>query len=228
MRPRDLPDTAPALFDAIPLPGFPIAQKTPPFVVAIEGPNGAGKSTLCAALAAALDAPNCLGTDPAWMSEPFKVRMIRDADWLASALFFISGCLEQMRVLNQTAKAAGTRLIIMDRSLWSTLAVHAAHSTERLARLTAMLTPVVPDIRIPDLTLVLQASFETCQERIAKKSGVARALDQLTATAEFHLREQEFYRWLARQNPAVEFITAESRTPHEVAVVALARIRQLC
>jgi len=221
-------DKALAPFDAIRLPEFPIAQKSAPFVVAIEGPNGVGKSTLCAALAAALDAPNCLGTDPAWTSEPFKTRMIRDADWLASALFFVSGCLEQMRILNQTAKAAGTRLIIMDRSLWSTLAVHASHSTERLARLAAMLSPVVHDIRIPNLTLVLQASFETCQERIAKKSGVARALDELTATAEFHLREREFYHWLARQNPTVEFIMAESRTPKEVAVAALARIRQLC
>lgn len=228
MRSGDLMDKAAAPFDAIRLPEFHHPQKSAPFVVAIEGPNGAGKSTLCARLAAALRAPNCLGTDPAWMSEPFKTRMIRDADWLASALFFISGCLEQMRVLDQTAKSADHRLIIMDRSLWSTLAVHAAHSTEHLARLTAMLAPVAADIRTPDLTVVLQASFETCQERIAKKSGAARALDQLTATAEFHWREQEFYRWLARQNPSVEFIMAESRTPEEVAAAALARIRPAC
>lgn len=227
MRSGDLLGKETAPFDTIRLPAFSIDQKSGPFVVAIEGPNGAGKSTLCAALAATLNAPNCLGTDPAWMAEPFKTRMIRDADWLGSALFFVSGCLEQMRVLDQT-KSADQRLIIMDRSLWSTLAVHAAHSTERLARLTAMLTPVASEIRTPDLTLVLQASFETCQERIAKKSGSARALDQLTATAAFHLREQEFYRWLARQHPGVEFIMAESQTPQEVAAAALARIRPPC
>ena len=60
-----------------------------------------------------------------------------------------------------------------------------------------MLRPVAAQIHVPDLTLVLETDFETCQSRIARKSGVARLLDDLTATPAFHAREREFYRWLA-------------------------------
>ena len=84
-----------------------------------------------------LGAHACLGTDEAWLSDAFKTRMIRDAEWFVSAMFFLSGCLEQMRV----CEAGPKPLIIMDRSLWSTLAVHGAESPERLEILLAMLRP---------------------------------------------------------------------------------------
>jgi thymidylate kinase len=176
-----------------------------PWIVAVEGPNGAGKSTLCGALARNLNAPACLGTDAAWFSEAFKTRMIRDAEWFSSAMFFMSGCFEQMRLLRNRCD----RLIILDRSLWSTLAVHAAEGSERLAALVAMLGPIASQIRVPDFTLVLRASFETCQSRIALKSGAARALDELTANPAFHAREQEFYAWLERQRKDVAFLDVD-------------------
>ena len=117
------------------LPRFAPRSPGTPCIVAIEGPNGAGKTTLCAALADSLQVPSCLGIDPAWFSPEFKTRMIRDADWFASAMFFLSGCFEQMRGL----RASKEPLLIMDRSLWSTLAVHAAESTAGLDTLLSML-----------------------------------------------------------------------------------------
>jgi thymidylate kinase len=186
------------------LPRFAGRDASRPFVAALEGANGAGKTTLCQLLSRNLAAPACLGTDEAWFSDSFKTRMIRDAEWFASAMFFLSGCFEQMRVL----RGRPDSLVIMDRSIWSTLAVHGAESPERLELLLAMLRPVAAQIHVPDLTLVLEASFETCQSRIARKSGAARLLDDLTANAAFHAREQEFYRWLARQRSEVLFLDA--------------------
>ena len=148
--------------------------------------------------------------------------MIRDAEWFASAMFFLSGCCEQMRVL----RSRPNPLVIMDRSLWSTLAVHGAENPERLETLLAMLRPVAAQIHVPDLTLVLEADFETCQSRIARKSGVARLLDDLTATPAFHAREQEFYRWLARQRTEVRFLDANQAGPEAVAKQAAALIRE--
>ena len=110
------------------LPRFAGRHAGHPFVVALEGANGAGKTTLCRLLSGSLAAPACLGTDEAWFSDSFKTRMIRDAEWFASAMFFLSGCFEQMRVL----RGWPNPLVIMDRSLWSTLAVHGAESPERL------------------------------------------------------------------------------------------------
>jgi thymidylate kinase len=183
------------------LPSFAAPDSSGPFIVALEGPNGAGKTTL----SRALPFPHCLGTDDAWFTEPFRVRMIREAEWFASAMFFLSGCFEQMRVL----RSRPDKLVAMDRSLWSTLAVHAADSPERLECLLAMLRPVAAQIRVPHLTLVLEASFTTCQSRIARKTGNSRVLDELTANAAFHAREQEFYRWLGRQRSEVRFLDVD-------------------
>jgi len=208
--------------DRLVLPRFAAGQGAPPFVVALEGPNGAGKSTLCRSLCQALEAPACLGTDAPWFAEPLKTRMIAEADWFASAMFFLSGCFEQMRLLRNSAAP----LVIMDRSLWSTLAVHAAESPERLEALLAMLRPVAGQVRVPSLTLVLEASLAACQSRIAQKSGAARALDALTATAAFHAREEEFYHWLARQVPTLVFLDVERASPAEVLEKAAALVRR--
>jgi thymidylate kinase len=212
---------APPFFGAVRLPTFFTAAAGAPTIVAIEGPNGAGKTTLCKKLAQELRVPHCLGTDEAWFAEPLKVRMIRDADWFASAMFFLSGCFEQSRILRQR----GDSLVVQDRSLWSTLAVHAAEKPERLQALIAMLEPVAREVQVPQLTLVLEASFDTCQARIAHKSGTARALDQLTATAAFHAREQAFYHWLADQGVTVLFLDTNNLGEDEVARRAAALIR---
>jgi thymidylate kinase len=200
------------------LPSFAAPDASGPFIVALEGPNGAGKTTL----ARALQFPHCLGTDDAWFTEPFKVRMIREAEWFASAMFFLSGCFEQMRAL----RIRQEKLIVMDRSLWSTLAVHGAASAERLELLLAMLRPVAAQIRVPHLTIVLEASFTTCQSRIGKKIGTARALDELTANAAFHGREREFYRWLSRQRSEVWFLDVDQAPPEAVSLQAADLIRQ--
>jgi thymidylate kinase len=204
------------------LPRFAVKHASRPFVVALEGANGAGKTTLCRLLSHSLAAPACLGTNEAWFSDAFKNRMIRDAEWFASALFFLSGCFEQMRVL----RGRSNPLVIMDRSFWSTLAVHGAHSPKRLEALLAMLQPVAAQIQVPDLTLVLEADFKTCQSRIARKSRQARLLDDLTASPAFHAREQDFYRWLARQRSEVMFLDANQDGPETIVELALALIRE--
>jgi thymidylate kinase len=204
------------------LPRFAGREASRPFVVALEGANGAGKTTLCPLLSRKLAAPACLGTDEAWFSDSFKTRMIRDAEWFASAMFFLSGCFEQMRLL----RGRPDPLVIMDRSLWSTFAVHGAESPERLKALLAMLRPIAPQIHVPDFTLVLEAGFKTCQSRIARKTGAARLLDNLTATAAFHAREQEFYLWLARQRSEVLFLDANHDGTEKIVKRASALVRE--
>lgn len=192
-----------------------------PLVIALEGPNGAGKTTLSWNLSRQLGVPRCLGTDEAWFAEPLKVRMIRDADWHASALFFLSGCFEQTRLLGHRPEP----VVVLDRCLWSTLAVHAAHGAERLETLLAMLAPIAPQVRVPRLTLVLEASFATCLSRIAHKSGTARALDELTASSAFHERERQFYRWLGSQTSGVVFLETDELGANELAERALTLVR---
>jgi thymidylate kinase len=199
-------------FGRLILPSFGAANASGPFVVTIEGPNGAGKSTLIRGLRL----PHCMGTDDVWLSKPLKARMIREADWFASAMFFLSGYVEQMRIVASRQEP----LILMDRSLWSTLAVHAAEDPARLGLLLGMLRPVADLVRVPHLTLVLEASFATCQSRISKKTGTARALDELTANERFHARERRFYRWLGGRRRDVRFLDVDQATPQAVALQA--------
>ena len=51
-------------------------------------------------------------------------------------------------------------------------------------------------------------------------------MDDLTATPAFHAREQEFYRWLARQRSEVRFLDANQAGPETVAEQAAALIRE--
>lgn len=219
-RQPEFKEAANQILESVRLPAFRPADAGP-MVIAIEGPNGAGKTTLSWALSRSLGVPWCLGTDEAWAAEHLKTRMIRDADWFASAMFFLSGCFEQARLLRQRPD----RMIIMDRSIWSTLAVHAASNVERLRALVEMLQPIAENIHVPHLTLVLEASFEACQDRIAGKSGTARALDELTASVEFHDREADFYRWLGRKSAAVIFLDTNRASAEEVAGRAAALLQ---
>jgi thymidylate kinase len=220
------PQPTPAFQEALRklrLPEFRPRSSNRPTIVALEGPNAAGKTTLVRNLSAKLGVPTCLGTDAAWFSEQFKTRMIRDAEWHASAMFFFSGCFEQMRVL----RSSGHRLVIMDRSIWSTLAVHAAEKVDRLSALVRMLEPIAAEVEVPDLTLVLEASFATCRARIAAKTGTARALDELTANQGFHERERQFYHWIAGQVPGVEFLEVDRDSVEQVTARAAALIQRL-
>jgi thymidylate kinase len=149
--------------------------------------------------------------------------MIRDADWLASAMYFLSGVMESGR---DVARCAAP-LAVMDRSLWSTLAVHYAHDPARLQRLLPLIESVADRLKIPDLIVVLEASPETCRSRIAKKTGEERAFDSASPDTEvFARREREFYHWLARQGLRLTFVDTDRCDPESVCRRAAELIRK--
>ena len=207
-------------------PQFPSSLVTSsggPFVVAIEGPNGAGKTCLGRLLQERLGYRLLRGVPPAWDEPAMKMRMIRDADWLASAMWFLSGVIESSR----EAAAGEGDVRVMDRSVWSTLAVHYACDPGRLALLLRLAELAGDRIRVPDLTIVLEASLDTCRRRIAQKTGGQRAFDAAAlAGDDFHRREREFYRWLAAQGPKVAFIDTDRCDAEEVYRLASDCIRK--
>ena len=194
-----------------------------PRVVAIEGPNGVGKTLLCSLLSKRLGFPEIRGVPADWEDTPLKLRMIRDADWFASAMYFLSGVIEASR----EAGRSGAKLEVMDRSLWSTLAVHFAHDPQRLERLLPLMDLVADRVKVPDLTIVLEADAATCRRRIARKSDSERALDAASPDhVDFCRREREFYHWLADQGANVVFLAANQGDPEEVCGRAAELIRE--
>jgi thymidylate kinase len=139
--------------------------------------------------------------------------MIRDADWLAAAMYFLSGVIESSR----QAALGNAKLQVMDRSLWSTLAVHYAHDPARMATLLPLFELAADRLAVPDLTIVLEADAATCRERIARKSAVEQAFDAASPSDEaFHRREREFYHWLSDQGLNVVFLDANEGTLQDV------------
>jgi len=177
-----------------------------PYVVAVEGPNGSGKTLLCRLLSERMGLPHLRGIPAAWEHPAMKLHMIRDADWLASAMYFLSGVIESSR---EAARGQGEAKV-MDRSVWSTVAAHYAFDPRRLELLLPLLELAAGRIKVPDLTIVLEISPETHRQRVARKAGDAHAFDTATPLGDAFLnRERDFYHWLAGQWPKVVFITTE-------------------
>ena len=116
----------------------------------------------------------------------------------------------------------------MDRSLWSTLAVHYAHDPARMETLFPLFELAADRLAVPDLTIVLEADAETCRQRIARKSGAEQELDAASPSDEaFRLREREFYHWLSDQGLKVVFLDANDGTPEDVCRRAAQLIREV-
>ena len=107
--------------------------------------------------------------------------------------------------------------VIVDRSLWSTLAVHYAHDPDRLLRLLPLFELAADRLRVPHLTIVLDATPATCRQRIEGKSAAERAFDAASPADEaFDRRERVFYSWLAKQGPKVVFVNTDGQAPEAV------------
>jgi pyruvate kinase/thymidylate kinase len=184
-----------------------------PLAVAIEGPNGTGKTHLCTLLRERLSLPYIRGIPSAWEHAEMKMHLIRDADWFASAMYFLSGVIESSKEIQHKNEL----LSVMDRSVWSTLAVHYAHDPKRMGLLMPLLELASGRIKVPDLTIVLEASPAVCRERIAHKSGLDQQYDAASPDTEtFNYREREFYHWLATRWPKIIFIDSERDSIEEV------------
>lgn len=194
-------------------------------LIAIEGGNGVGKTTLIERLRA--KHPDWMirrGVPDAWMEPQMKMRMIRDADWMASAFYFFSGSMELKRELAEfIQRQVSPPRICLDRSLWSTLAVHVGHDPKRLGELMPMLELMGGHVFVPNKTIVLTASSEMLQRRISQKEPSERVFDELTQNYDYWKRESDFYHWLQEAVAdlglpqfQVEIVNTDNLSPDEV------------
>jgi len=164
-------------------------------IVAIEGANGAGKSTLCKALANHFNTSIKFGIPDIFLQKDLKEKMIIDAHWYSSSLFFISGAIEQIKEFRKNKN----KIIISDRSIWSTLSVQTSENPKRLKSLIDISFNLENVDIEPDITIILRANYKTCRERISYKSKDEQMLDELINSKEFYQKEDQFYNWLTFQ-----------------------------
>jgi thymidylate kinase len=177
-------------------------------IVAIEGANGAGKSTLCKALANHFNTSIKFGIPDIFLQKDLKEKMIIDAHWYSSSLFFISGAIEQIKEFRKNNE----KIIISDRSIWSTLSVQTSENPKRLKSLIDISFNLESIDIEPDITIILRADYVICRQRISYKSKDEQKLDELVNSKEFYQKEDQFYNWLTFQRDNIININVNNIT----------------
>jgi len=132
------------------------------------------------------------GVDEEVLKNGLKEKFIKDAYWLASALYFIAGTMETKRKMEENKED----IYILDRSFWSTLAVHWDRSIEDRNIIVEILKYGKRYLPIPNIIFLLSASDKTCEERINQKENIKeKELDEVVDDFYFN-KEVNFYKWL--------------------------------
>ncbi len=189
-----------------------VEKKHKNLIIAIEGANGAGKSSLCKRLSNYFNIPIKFGVPDLFLQKELKEKMIVDAHWYSSSLFFISGAIEQIKAFRNSKE----KLVISDRSIWSTLSVQTSENPKRLNSLIDIAFNLENIDIEPDITIILRASYETCRDRISKKSMDEQKLDDLVNSKEFYQKEDQFYNWLTFQRDNIINIDVNNITESEL------------
>ena len=142
---------------------------TIPKIITIEGPNGAGKTTLTNAYSKLHPDVLCrLCVPDIYMDcHDMKSYMLFKASALGSAFYFISGLIELKHQLNSTNYTK----ILLDRSIWSTFAAAYSKDESSIIPLFGVLNEIKDYINLPDKSVVLRASYESCLKRIVQKQN---------------------------------------------------------
>lgn len=181
----------------------PICQNSSSNLIAIEGPDGVGKTTICNMLAN--EGYNIIrGIPKDWEYEPLKREMIGSVNWIASAMYFLSGVIQNQKFIKKDEA-----IKVSDRSVWSSLVVHYKKNPKLLTEICTLLNLISPYTLFPSKVVVLDAGYKTTRERINKKTSVERELDLLLPQEEeVYYREINFFKWLKDIGICVEFVDA--------------------
>ena len=196
------------------LPKVPLIKKVNlhnSFIVGIEGLNGVGKTTLTKKIKDNNINFKCDLSVPELFTKNKEIKsyMLFEAIAQTSALYYLSGICEAYRFL----KSENYPNIALDRSIWSTFAATYAKDPEFINDLFQMVNSIKEHLIIPDVIVVLLASFETCQKRILNKNS-GKEFDK--DTEEIFYKKQELYKILEASGYNIKFIDTERKTPQEV------------
>ncbi len=180
-------------------------------VYAVEGLNGSGKSTLIKSLRSSRSdiCTTCCVPDIFMEDKDLKHYIFDHSEALVSPLFYLSGLVAQSSEMKEIPED----FVILDRSIWSTLAAAYSKDMKTFDLVVKMLVLLQDKIRIPNRVIMLRASFETCLSRIMTK-GEGKEFDNDTRM-DFELKSS-FYDLLAQSGYPVDFIETDGKSAEEV------------
>lgn len=186
-------------------------------IFAFEGHNGVGKSSVAKQVAINIKAKYLYGVDEEILISGLKEKFIKKASWYSSALFFLSGSMETKRKIDSEYKE---NIFILDRSFWSTLAVHWDRNESDKEQLKSIINYGKQFLPIPNIIFILTADYEECNKRInMKKNCAEKDLDSVVDKA-YYLKEKYFYNWLfEKNNEDTKIIQIDTTTKREEDVI---------
>jgi thymidylate kinase len=180
-------------------------------IAAIEGPNGAGKTTLTKAYSELHPDVLCrLCVPDIYMDcHDIKSYMLFEASALGSAFYFLSGLIEAKK---EDERGHYSKILI-DRSIWSTFAAAYAKDETSIIPLFKVVNDIKDFIHLPDKTIVLRASYETCIQRSGEKL-IGKEFDN-DSFIQFN-KKLDFYSILKQRGYDVIFIETDKMTKNDV------------
>lgn len=179
-------------------------------VLAIEGCNGVGKTTLLNTYSKLHPDTECTLCVPQvyQTAKDMKHFMLYESSALCSALYYLGGAVEVKRMHNPTYSK-----ILFDRSVWSTFAAAYTKEESIILELFDCLETIKQYVFIPNHIVVLEASYITCRNRIAKKSAGSE-FDKDSYNQ--FVKKIHFYKMLANSGYPISFIDVNELTEEEV------------
>lgn len=191
------------------------------FIIAFEGHNGVGKSTIINKLNKIMKENNLnseefYGVDKDSLNNGLKEKFIMYAEWYPSALHFLAGSMELKRKLQEIK----IDISLIDRSFWSTLAVHWDRGEKEREKILSIIRDGKEFLPIPNIIFLLEASYETCATRIGfKKEDIDKKNDSIV-DRDYYRKEIEFYGWLKDNiyyDTVLKSINTENKSAEEIA-----------
>ena len=125
-----------------------------------------------------------------WERHDMKARMLNSRQWISSALYFLSGVLENESFVEDSDRS----IIFADGSIWSNIVTCYKKNPERLPELCSLLAIIAPYVDFPKKIIVLDGGFETANNRLE------------------HDREIAFFEWLKKLGLSVSIVDASLGT----------------
>lgn len=192
------------------LPYIQPSHSTDIFVFSIEGCNGAGKTTLLNRYKKDHSDTECrlCVPDIYQTAKDMKRFMLFDSSQLCSALYYLAGAVE----VYNSHKSEFSK-VLFDRSVWSTFAAAYAKDEKIIPVLFNALNAIKQQVFLPNLIIVLDASYTTAKARSSQKSvGAEFDKDELEAFS----KKREFYDLLKEAGYPIFFIDVNNKNVEEV------------
>ena len=174
-------------------------------IIALEGVDACGKTSLCDMLANTYAEFNFVKIPSAYIEQPFKKYLYFETTPMASALIFAASLADRMNKIKNNAAECS----VLDRSLWSTIALNWAKGRADVAQdvlnFYAKISAYVP---IPEKVYVLDTHYEICRSRVMKRNIAVQKYDEMPH--EEYRRHMEFYHWLAERSSGIIFLNTEN------------------